>query len=297
MTEEREGELFVILLCLLESWFPILSLFAIPLVGALHAYAIIVAIATVVLLALLVQRRQLAALATPAAQRDLLLTSLFITLLFLFVFLGLQYTTAGNMAVILFLQLLFSYLYFNVFGSQRLMAQHSWGALLMGIGAMVMLFPEDFSLNRGDLLVLAGAAIAPVANLYQQRARRHVGSMTILAYRNLVALPLLVLIAWSFEPLPNRNALLQALPYLAAVALLVYVVSKILWVEALHRISITKMSAMVAVLPIFTLIFAYPVLGEVPTIRQLAGIVPILIGGWLITRPVKSRETGSGKRE
>jgi drug/metabolite transporter (DMT)-like permease len=293
MTRAREGELFVILLCLLESWFPILSLFAIPLVGALYAYAIIVAIATVVLLTLLIQRRQLTTLATPAAQRDLLLTSLFITLLFLFVFLGLQYTTAGNMAVILFLQLLFSYLYFNVFGAQRLTAQHSWGALLMGIGALVMLFPEEFALNRGDLLVLAGAAIAPVANLYQQRARRHVGSMTILAYRNLLALPVLGVIAWSFEPLPGSDALRQALPYLAAVALLVYVVSKILWVEALHRISITKMSAMVAVLPIFTLIFAYPVLGEVPTPRQLAGIIPILLGGWLITRPVGNGETGN----
>ena len=284
MTREREGELFVLLLCLLESWFPILSLIAIPLVGALHAYAIVVAIATVVLLALLLQRRQLGSLATPAAQRDLLFTSLFITLLFLCVFLGLQYTTAGNMAVILFLQLLFAYLYFNLFGAQRLTPQHSWGALLMGIGALVMLFPETFSLNRGDLLILAAAAIAPIANRYQQQARRHVGSMTILAYRNLVALPVLGAIAWSFEPSPGSEALLRALPYLAAIALLVYVAAKILWVEALHRISITKMSAMVALLPLFTLIFAYLVLGEVPSPRQLTGIAPILAGGWLITR-------------
>ncbi len=286
MTREREGELYVILLCLLESWFPILSLFAIPLVGALHAYTAIVAIATVVLLALLLRRRAMASLVLPEAQRDLLLTSFSITLLFLLVFLGLQYTTAGNMAVIIFLQLLFAYLYFNVFGKQKMTAGHSWGALLMGMGALVMLLPEHFDLNRGDLLILAAAAIAPVANRYQQRARRHVPSVTILTYRNLVALPFLALAAWAFEPLPVADAVREALPYLVAVALLIYVAAKLLWVEALHRISITKMSALTAVMPLFTLLFAYFVLEEIPTPRQLAGIVPILIGGYLITRPV-----------
>ena len=285
MTREREGELFVLLLCVLESWFPILSIIAIALVGALHSYAIIIAIATIALLALLFREGNAASLFNPDAQKDLLLTSLFITLLFLLVFLGLQYTTAGNMAVIIFLQLAFSYLYFNLLGSERLMPLHTMGALLMGIGALLMLFPQNFRLNAGDLLILAAAAVAPVANLYQKRARAHVSSMTILTYRNLVALPVLCALAWWFEPLPRLQDFWQALPYLGAVALLVYVAAKILWVEALHRISITKMSAMLAMMPLFTMMFAYPVLGEVPTIRQIAGLVPILLGGYFITRP------------
>lgn len=285
MKREREGELFVITLCLIESWFPILSLFAIPLIGALYSYSLVIAIATTVLLSILVWKKQLYQLVNPEAQKDLLLTSFFITLLFILVFLGLKETTAGNMAVIIFLQLLFSYLYFNVFGSEKMTPLHSWGALLMGIGALVVLFPEEISLNRGDWLILAAAAVAPVANLYQKRARRYVGSMAILTYRNLAALPVVVLLAWWFEPLPEFQKFEAALPYIAAIALLVYVAAKILWVEALHRISITKVSALTAVLPIFTLFFAYLVLNEVPSLRQLAGIVPILIGGYLITRP------------
>ena len=285
MTREREGELFMLLLCILESCFPILSIIAIPLVGALYAYAIVIAVATVLLLLLLLRKGGLATLFTPAAQKDLLLTSFFITSLFLLVFLGLKYTTAGNMAVIIFLQLAFSYLYFNVFGSERLTPLHTIGAVIMSFGAILMLFPESFRLNAGDLMILAAAAIAPLANLYQKRARVHVGSMAILTYRNLVALPLLCLIAYSFEPLPGSDALIEALPYLLAIALLVYVAAKILWIEALHRISITKMSAMLALMPLFTLIFAYFVLDEVPTLRQMAGILPILLGGYLITRP------------
>jgi drug/metabolite transporter (DMT)-like permease len=60
-----------------------------------------------------------------------------------------------------------------------------------------------------------------------------------------------------------------------------------MWIEALNRITITKLSAMLALMPMMTLFFAYLYLNEVPEFRQLVGIVPILIGGYLITKPVK----------
>lgn len=69
---------------------------------------------------------------------------------------------------------------------------------------------------------------------------------------------------------------------------MVYVVSKLMWIEALHRISITKLSAMFALVPMMTLIFAYFFLDEVPQFRQVLGIVPILLGGYLLTRPSES---------
>ena len=60
-----------------------------------------------------------------------------------------------------------------------------------------------------------------------------------------------------------------------------------MWIEALNRLSITKLSAMLALLPVFTLIFAYFYLDEVPEFRQMMGIIPVLVGGYLITKPVK----------
>ena len=176
MNKEREGELMMLLLCVIESWFPILSIIAIALVGALYSYAFVITIATVALTLLLIRQKGAHLLFQRAAQKDLLLTSFYITLLFMLVFLGLRYTTAGNMAVIIFLQLGFAYLYFNVLGSERLMPLHTAGAIAMGIGAILMLLPEEFHVNAGDLMILAAAAIAPIANLYQKRARAHVSS-------------------------------------------------------------------------------------------------------------------------
>jgi drug/metabolite transporter (DMT)-like permease len=81
---------------------------------------------------------------------------------------------------------------------------------------------------------------------------------------------------------------INALPYILIIGTAIYVVSKIMWIEALHRISITKVSAMMGLVPMMTLFFAYSYLDEVPDLRQILGIIPVLIGGYLLTKPVSS---------
>lgn len=274
----------MVLISILESLFPIISLFSIVLVGAIYSYAFVLVIATIILISLLIYKKQWLSLLNPKAQKDMLLTSLFITTLFLLLFLSLRYTTAGNVAVLLFMQLLFSYLYFNLFGSEKMKTLHLFGAAFMGIGAVVMLIPDELKFNLGDTLALSAAAIAPIANLYQKRARQYVSTIAILTYRNIIAIPVIFTAAVVFEPTPMYDDFIKASPYLLANGILVYVLAKIFWVEALHRISITKMSAMLALIPLFTLIFAKLFLNEVPTVQQTIGIAPILIGGYLITK-------------
>lgn len=289
MTETRKGEWYALLLSILESWFPILSIFAIEKIGALNAYFFVILFATIVLLAVLRYKEGYKGLANRAALPDLLGTSFFITVLFALIFLGLRYTTAGNMAVILTLQLLFSYLYFNLYGRERMDRLHTLAAFLMGTGAITVLYPEPFHLNPGDILMLIAAAIAPLANRYQKRARARVGALTILTFRNLAALPFLLLCAWLFEGFPSMHAFTQALPYLLAVSLLVYVVAKIFWIESLHRISITKLSALIALIPLFTLAFASFTLNEVATTRQILGTLIIVAGAVLIVQPERTK--------
>lgn len=191
------------------------------------------------------------------------------------------------MAVIIFLQLLFSYLYFNVFGKEKMHTLHVWGAFIMGMGALIILIPDELTFNKGDLLILVAAAIAPLANLYQKRAREFCSTETILGFRTLVGLPFIALMAWAFEPAVSYEALVSALPSLLFIGILIYVVSKIMWIEALHRTSITKLSAMLGLVPMMTLIFAYFYLNEIPELRQVLGIIPVLVGGYLITKPVE----------
>jgi drug/metabolite transporter (DMT)-like permease len=191
------------------------------------------------------------------------------------------------MSVIIFLQLFFSYLYFNIFGKDKMNFIHSIGALIMGIGAIIILFPDNLSFNKGDILILLAAAIAPIANLYSKRARNFCSSETILGFRTLIALPIVSLLAWLVEPQISLENSKEALPYVILIGLLIFGLSKILWMEALHRISITKISAMIALIPPMTLFFAYIYLNEVPEIHQIVGIIPVLIGGYILTKPIK----------
>ncbi|WP_309497515.1 DMT family transporter [Sulfurovum sp.] len=287
MTKEREGELLMVGLSILESWFPILSIVAMSYVGALHTYMYSLVIAFFFYMAIMYKRDRFEELKNRAAYKDLLLTTFWITFIFTLIFIGMQYTTAGNMAVIVFLQVLFSYLYFNVFGKEKMDTIHLIGAVIMTIGALIILFPENFDFNKGDWLILISAAAAPIVNLYQKRAREYCSAETILGFRTVVGFPFVALLAYLLEPAVSYKDFMSALPYIFLIAFGIYVGAKIMWIEALNRLSITKLSAMLALLPVFTLIFAYFYLDEVPELRQIMGIIPVLVGGYLITKPVK----------
>ncbi len=286
MTRERQGELLTIGMSVLEAWFPILSIVAISYVGALHTYMYSLVIALFFYVAIMYKRDRFRELKNKDAYKDLLLTTFWITTIFVLIFIGMRYTTAGNTAVIIFLQVLFSYLYFNVIGAEKMHTMHLIGAILMTIGAFIVLVPDDMQFNKGDLLILLSAAFAPIVNYYQKRARTYCSAETILGFRTVVGFPVVALLAYLLEPSVSYENFMLALPYLFLIATGVYVAAKIMWIEALNRISITKLSAMLALLPVFTLIFAYFYLDEIPQMRQIIGIIPILLGGYLITKPV-----------
>lgn len=287
LKQERSGEFLMLAFAFFEGWFPIFTLLTLQYITPVFAYSFTLVFSIISFMTLVILRKKFTEFFLWSAWKDLLLTSFFISLMFACIYIGLSYTSAGNMAVLIFLQVFFSFFYFNLIGGEKFALIHLSGALLMAAGAIIILFPDELVLNFGDLLILLAAAIAPIANLYQKRARRQVSSETILAFRSIIALPVLLLIAIVFEPLPEWDNMIRSLPYIAATGLLLMGLSKIFWVESIHRISITKASAMAALIPVFTLLFAYLTLNEVPENSQFAGIFPVLIGGYLISRKVE----------
>ncbi|MEN8188973.1 MAG: DMT family transporter [Thermodesulfobacteriota bacterium] len=282
--QERQGELLLVAFSFLESWFPIISAFAVALVGAVYSYAFTVLIAAAVFMTIVCWRGKLHELCKRSAWPDLLLTSFFITLMFGLIFIGVKYTTSGNVAVIIMMQLFFSFLYFNVLGSEKLFNKQVYGALAMGCGAVAILFPDELLFNRGDILVLAAAAVAPLANYFQKRARTKVSSVTILGFRSMAAFPVLLFIGYLFEPTPTLAALRGAAVFLLINGVLLMGVSKILWLEAIHRISITKACAMCAFIPLFTIVLAFFLRDELVTPLDGSGAAMIMAGAYLITR-------------
>lgn len=280
------GELYTLVLSVIEAHFPIFAFFTVTALGGLHAYFYSLAIAASLLIIWVLLRGKLGELKRRHAYKNLALTSLFITSLFSLVFLALQTTSPSHVAIILFLQVLFSYLFLGRRPGEQLDRHHLIGVALMTLGAVIILFPNQLSLKLGDGLALLAAIIAPFANQYQKRARADVSSETILMVRSLIALPFLYLLAQLFEVEPSWDEIQSQALWLFLTGAMVFVVSKILWVEALHRLPITKVNALYAFSPLMTLGLAYLYLAEPPTWTQIFGAIPILIGSFFITQKV-----------
>ena len=54
----------------------------------------------------------------------------------------------------------------------------------MLLGALIVLLPNFYRFQWGDILILIAALIAPFGNFFQRRARRRVGSETIMFVRS-----------------------------------------------------------------------------------------------------------------
>ncbi len=292
MNQQRQGELFLLGESILWGWFPIVTLLTYRFLAPLWTMTISIAVAGVFFGFLMFGGRRRSSrwpeLRRREAWADLAWASFYTMLLFILLFVGLAFTTAGNAALLLFFQLFFAFLYFNLLRGEAIGCAHLVGAALMGVGAIMVIFPDDLSLNKGDILILLAAMVAPIANRYQQRARRRVHATTLLFVRNVSSLPILLLLSCLYAPPLTMPDLAATWWLLLINGVFLMGLSKIFWIESLHRLSITKISAMAALSPLFTMIFAFFILNEVPRNWQLAGVLPILVGGILITRPTKN---------
>jgi drug/metabolite transporter (DMT)-like permease len=60
--------------------------------------------------------------------------------------------------------------------------------------------------------------------------------------------------------------------------------SKILWIEAIHRLPITQTISVASIQPLFTMFFAYILLHQAPEWVQLLSLPPIAGGMYLLTK-------------
>ena len=201
-----------------------------------------------------------------------------------FYFLGLRFTTAGNAAIVAQMEIVFSFLFFGLILKREKYTMFAVvGAALMFAGVIAVFFSGKFTINPGDALILFATMIAPISNNFQQKARKKVSAVTLLFLRSLIASIFLFCFA-NFWQETGVNNLTKALPLLLINGIFVFGLSKIFWIEAIHRIPVAKAISLNAITPIFTLIYAFFLLHEVPTIWQFIALPLIIGGGILLTR-------------
>lgn len=202
-------------------------------------------------------------------------------------FYGLQHTSAGNASVLSLAEVLFSFLLFNVWHKEMLSRAHILGALLMLGGAVIVLYPNVTQINYGDVSIVAAAFFAPFGNYFQRRARRVVASETIMLIRSVVSAGVVAVAAVSVGDHFSLEALGQSWKLLFLNGVVLLGVSKLLWIEGIHRMSVTIANALSCLSPVITLIAAWMVLGQMPTVWQIFSLFPLAIGTVLLSKPAR----------
>ena len=284
LSQERKGEVMVIAANILWSFFPIITLLTYSFVSPLFSLAWSTFFAAVFFAVILTLRKTWKDFKNISALKDMLMTALFIGILFYgLYFWGLQYTTAGNASIISLMEIFFTFLLFNVWKKEYMSIKHIIGALLMIVGAIIVLIPEKFSFYSGDFIILIAILFGPIGNYFQKKARKQVSAEAIMFTRSMVTFPCIFLFAYITMDTIGISGIKESLLLLLLNGIIFLGFSKILFIESIHRISVTKAISMEGLNPLLTLFFAFFILGEIPTVFQFLSFIPLFIGLILLT--------------
>lgn len=276
---------YILLSAVLWASFPVLTAVALKTLPVFTAAALTTLCSTFFFLILLLLRPQKQ---RPSQRciRDIAFACVLIGIgYYVFSYIGISLTTPGNAAIVMLMEIFFSYLFISVIGKHEpFVLSHVLGALLMVSGVMFVLAPFANGFSTGDIVLLFGSMLPPLGNVAMQRARKEVSAAYIMFFRSLTGTVTLALLAFVFDGAPTQEALFSALPAILVGGFLLMGFSKILWIEAIHRLPITQTISVASIQPLFTMFFAYVLLSQTPEWVQLFSLPPIAVGMYLLTK-------------
>ncbi len=277
--KEQKGELFIVSSAFFWSLFPVITILSYVSVSPLVSLAWSTFFSAIFFVIVVCIKRSWHELRRWSAYKDMLIGTFIQGICYyLLFFFALKYTSAGNAALILPTEILFTYLFFRFGRKDSLSSYHTIGAFLMLIGAAVVLYPNFKEFHRGDMLIILACAIAPIGNFFQQRARKSVGSETIMLVRSCVSTVVIFLVVF-FSGLNSSLFTIKPSLFLLIVnGFLLLGLTKLFWIEGIHRISVTKAIALSNISPLLTLFFAWLLLRDTPTVWQLGALIPTFFG-------------------
>jgi drug/metabolite transporter (DMT)-like permease len=202
---------------------------------------------------------------------------------------GMALSRAGNASVLLTTSPIFTALLSAWLGHERIrpmawlgiLAATSGIALVVGSGENGFRFGAETL--SGDLLLVGAAAVWSIYTVGARTPIRKYGSVRVTAWTLWVGASFLVLVG--IPDLVTLDAAVSPAAWSAVLyaGFLGLGLSYLLWYRGVKVLGNTRTSAFGNLVPIFAILIAWPVLGEVPNVWQLVG-AGIIIGGIHLVR-------------
>ena len=233
-------------------------------------------------------------LLNPLLWKEIWLVTIFIGLFYGLYFVALEHTTPGNAALLGLLQVFTTFVFFQLVRKEGFSKTYILGSIAIVAGALIVLIPHWSGFNLGDAFVLLAILFPPIGNLFQQRARAVASSETVMFLRNVLIAPFAFLLAAFLGNSYTLGNVESSLPFLLINGFLIFGLSKIFFLEAIHRIPVTKVIALESGAPLITFLAAWAILGQVPTGWQLLALIPLIFGVLLLTDQLKLSHPDAG---
>jgi drug/metabolite transporter (DMT)-like permease len=176
------------------------------------------------------------------------------------------------------LTLVFAYFFLK----ERLTGYELFGALVAVAGVFILKYRTTLEISRAATLMILSACFFAASEIVVKKYIRMMGTMRFVFIRNVIAVGvffLILLIVGQPMTVPDGPTLLWA--FLGA--LLLPILGRVTYIEALKRINISRAAIFTQATPLFTAMFALIILRTIPTpIEWLGGF--LIVAGVLIVK-------------
>jgi drug/metabolite transporter (DMT)-like permease len=290
MTESQKGNAYIISEGLIWSLFPIVTILGLKGIPSTVGLFWATLFSTLFFLVIIIFKNKWKELGNLLVWEYSLGVAFFIGVVFYgLIFYGLTKTVSANGAIVALFEVATSFLFFQVVHKEFISKKHIFGIVLATVGALLIFIPKFGHFYSGDIFILLATLFAPIGNWYQQKARNIASSETIMFTRHILTLPFLFVLALFLGTSPLVRPLGNTIWWLLFNGVLIFGFSKLLWVEGIHRMTVTKALAINSLSPFFTIIFAWLIIGDNPSPVQLFSLPLLIIGVFLLTNVNFSR--------
>ena len=284
MTETQKGNTYIIIEGLIWSLFPIVTILGLKGISSIIGLFWATAFSTIFFFAIVIYKKKWQELKNLQAWKYSIGTAIFIGVIFYGLFFyGLTKTVSANGAIVALFEVATSYVFFQIIRKEFVSKKQILGIIFATLGALLIFIPKFGHFYSGDIFIIIATFFAPLGNWYQQKARDIASGETILFMRHILTLPFLYILAVFIGTSPFVQLSSSIIWWLLLNGIFVFGLSKILWVEGIHRMTVTKALAIHSTCPFFTIIFAWFLLGDKITLAQFFSLPLLIVGVFLLT--------------
>ncbi len=287
--QEKRGEIFILISALSQAFFPVGAHFGATQMPSIQFLAYITLAGAMVFLPISIFKKELKNLWDKKILWQLsLYTFLVAVLSYGIVLYATAYSSAIETTLLLQSEVIFALIFGALFLHEKISRNKALGAALILFANVLLLIQNDLHLNWANLaLFLAPISFVYANSLAKKLQKDGVSWSLILSFRGVIGGLSLLLIASQMETLQVPS--FEMLGFILVFGITVFGLGKILWQLALHRLDLSKATALGLSHPVLSLMIAFLWLGEIPNSTQWISIGVAAIGILFLLK-TKSRQ-------